>query len=222
MSDDSEYGLTKRELAGLRSSFSQMERENIAKLRAVIKGQDKTITVLEKSAGFKRALRAIDTPKPIRRRLRPCDKPAKAFQLHLSDTHSREIVTLAQTDGRNEHNAEIGRERLRSIIEQAIVVIKEEARTCTPVHLTVWGGGDWMVNADLHYKMERCVDDEPLTEMEHVYSMLSEELGLLFKKVPTLSNSFIGSFSNHGRDTDQIVPGLEAHRSYDTHIYRRL
>jgi hypothetical protein len=70
--------------------------------------------------------------------------------------------------------------------------------------------------------MERCVEDEPLEEMGHVYKMLHEELGLLWSKTPTDSNSFIGTFSNHGRDSEKIIPGLEAARSYDTCIYRRL
>ena len=79
-----------------------------------------------------------------------------------------------------------------------------------------------MVNADLHYKMERCVDAEPLVEMEHVYEMLHEELGILWAQTPTDSNSFIGSFSNHGRDSEKMVLGFEASRSYDSAIYKRL
>jgi predicted phosphodiesterase len=52
--------------------------------------------------------------------------------------------------------------------------------------------------------------------------MLKEELGLLWSKVPVESLSFVGSFSNHGRDSEKMLPGLEAARSYDTEIYRRL
>jgi len=58
--------------------------------------------------------------------------------------------------------------------------------------------------------------------MEYVYEMLSEELGILFSKSPTDSNSFVGSFSNHGRDSDRMVIGFESSRSYDTAIYKRL
>lgn len=214
--------LDAKTLRSLRQYFSSVEKAEILKLKKIIKAQDQTISSLEGSKQAIKHLAGIQTPKPIKRRLKKGGKPAKAFQLHLSDTHSREIVTLAQTDGHNEHNADIGRERLRSIMDQAITIIKEESRTCTPVHATVWGGGDFNVNADLHYKMERCVDEEPLVEMEHLYEMLNEELGYFWGKVPTLSNSFVGSFSNHGRDTAQIVPGLESARSYDSLIYKRL
>jgi len=219
LSDDEDFD--KKSLSGLRASFNPIERAENARLKKIIKSQEYEIAILKKSAGMDDVLNMVQMPKAVRSKL-GTSKPNKSFQLHLSDTHSREIVTRAITDGRNFHNVEVGRERLRSIILQAVRLIKEEARTCTPVHLTVWGGGDWMVNADLHYKMERCVDDEPLVEMGHVYDMLNEELGLLWSKTPTDSNSFIGSFSNHGRDSEQMCPGLEAARSYDTSIYNRL
>ena len=207
--------------AGLRAYFSKLERAENRSLKSIVRQQEEEIGVLRAAAGMTESLYEVQTPKPIRAAYKKSKAP-KAFQLHLSDTHSREIVTLQQTSGINEHNVEIGRNRLRSVILQAINVMKEESRHCTPVHLSVWGGGDWMVNADLHYKMERCVDDEPLVEMGHVYSMLTEELGLLWSKTPTNSNSFVGSFSNHGRDSEKIIPGLESARSYDTAIYRRL
>lgn len=223
MSDKKEeVVIDKATLAGLRAYFSPMERNDNARLKKIIKVQEEEISILKNSAGIKKAISKVSQPKRITSRNLKRLKRPKAYQLHLSDTHSREIVTLAQTDGRNEHNAEIGRNRLRMIILQTINAINEESKNSTPVHLTVWGGGDWMVNADLHYKMERCVDDEPLVEMENVYQMLNEELGLLWSKTPTLSNSFVGSFSNHGRDTKEITPGLESHRSYDTAIYKRL
>ncbi len=213
-----EYG---NPVAGLRSLFNPGERASNRQLRRITKLQEEEIEILHRAAGMKAILDDVQTPKPIRVAYKKKKNP-KAFQLHLSDTHSREIVTLKQTCGRNRHNVEIGRERLRSVILQAIDVMKEESRTCEPVHLTVWGGGDYMVNADLHYKMERCVDSEPLVEMEFVYEMLHEELELLWRNSPTDSNSFIGSFSNHGRDSERMIPGLEAARSFDTAIYRRL
>lgn len=208
-------------LSSLRAQFSPLEREENLRLKGLIRDQEKEIAFLRKGQDLSSVLADVQTPKPIRIAYKRKKKP-KAFQLHLSDTHSREIVTLAQTNGRNQHNVEIGRERLRSVINQAINEIKKEAKHCDPIHLTVWGGGDWMCNADLHYKMERCVDDEPLVEMENVYQMLQEDLGLLWAGTPTNSNSFVGSFSNHGRDTEKIVPGLESSRSYDTAIYKRL
>lgn len=207
--------------ARLRAHFSPIEREEISRLKKIVKDQERENHYLKKALEMREALYEVETPKAIRVKVAKAKRP-KAFQLHLSDTHSREIVTLSQTGGRNEHNPEIGRERLRSIILQTIDEIKKEAKYCTPTHLTVWGGGDWMANADLHYKMERCVDDEPLVEMRNVYKMLKEELGLLWANTPTDSNSFVGSFSNHGRDSERMVLGFEAARSYDTAIYERL
>lgn len=131
-------------------------------------------------------------------------------------------MSRESTLGRNEHNPEIGRNRLAQVMALAEKEIKQDARKCDAVHTTVWGGGDWMVNADLHYKMERCVDSEPLIEMEQTYAMLREELGRFYSNIPTNSASFVGSFSNHGRDSEKMLPGIEANRSYDTAIYRRL
>ena len=209
-------------LTKLRAQFNPKERATIAALKKLVKDQEVENQILRDSLSMSGYLGRVQTFKPPRLKRQRAGKSRKAFQLHLSDTHSRELVSLAQTGGRNEHSVEIGRERLRSIVVQAEKLLKEEARTCEPAHFTVWGGGDWMVNADLHYKMERCVDDEPLVEMGHVYEMLKEELGWLWGRVPTDSNSFVGSFSNHGRDSEKIIPGLESARSYDTFVYKQL
>lgn len=213
---------SKPNLTGLRTHFSSLERSQIAGLKEIIRAQEEELSALRQALESAHLLEATDQSTVRPAASSPPGKKRRAFQLHLSDTHSREIVSLASTSGRNEHNAEIGRARLASVVRQAIEEMKKESRGANPVHFTVWGGGDWMVNADLHYKMERCVDDEPLVEMEHVYVMLKEELARLRDASVCDSVSFVGSFSNHGRDTEKMAPGIEANRSYDTAIYRRL
>jgi hypothetical protein len=211
----------KKSLQGMRAYFNSMERENVARFRKLFKLQEEEILALKSRLGMREAFEGTVQSKKIRVAYKRKKAP-RAYQLHLSDTHSREIVHKSGTNGRNEHNPDIGRERLRSIVNQAIDIVKDDARNHDPVHFTVWGGGDWMVNADLHYKMERSVDVEPLVEMRLTYEMLREELGVLYKALPVESLSFVGSFSNHGRDSEKMLPGLEAARSYDTEIYRRL
>jgi hypothetical protein len=222
MTDDEKHELlaAKKSVSGMRAYFSKMERENVARFRKIVKLQEEEIQILRHSLD----LREVESDRAGRKTkvAYKKKKEPRAYQLHLSDTHSREIVHKRETNGRNEHNPDIGRERIRSTVMQAIECIKDDARSHDPVHLTVWGGGDWMVNADLHYKMERSVDVEPLVEMRLTYEMLREELGILWDKVPVESLSFVGSFSNHGRDSKEMQPGLEAARSYDTEIYRRL
>ena len=99
--NDSEDELDKKSLAGLRASFNPIERATISQLKKLVKGQEEQIAVLEKAAGIKKHLSGVRTPKKIRARM-PKGKRAKAFQLHLSDTHSSEIVSLASTNGRND------------------------------------------------------------------------------------------------------------------------
>jgi len=219
--EKSELKAARQSIKGMRTLFSSREREDIKRYRKIVKLQEEEIQILHDRLGMAEAFEGPVENTKIRVAYKRKKSP-RAYQLHLSDTHSREIVTKAETGGRNEHNPDIGRERLRSVINQAIETIKHDARKNTPVHLTVWGGGDWMVNADLHYKMERCVDVEPLVEMRLTYEMLKEDLGILWDNVPVESLSFVGSFSNHGRDSKEMIPGLEAARSYDTEIYRRL
>lgn len=217
-----EAGLDKSTLSGMRTHFSALERREIDRLRKVLRESEEENAALRsalESYGFLEDVR-VEVPRSTR--VVPRGKKRKAYQLHLSDTHSREIVSRGSTGGRNEHNAEIGRDRLSQVIDMAQREIKRDSRGCDPVHVTVWGGGDWMVNADLHYKMERCVDSEPLVEMEQIYAMLREELGRFYSDIPSDSASFVGSFSNHGRDSEKMLPGIEANRSYDTAIYRRL
>lgn len=206
----------------MRTHFSALERGEIARLKKVIREGEAENAALRQALEAREILEAVRVTAPPSISPVPRGKKRKAYQLHLSDTHSREIVSKESTTGRNEHNAEIGRARLADIFSQADMEIKKDAKGCDPVHTTVWGGGDWMVNADLHYKMERCVDAEPLVEMEHIYVMLREELCKFYSKVPSSSASFVGSFSNHGRDSEKMLPGIEADRSYDTSIYRRL
>lgn len=210
-----------KDLVSLRTAFSPVERQALSAAKRIISQQEYEIAVLKEALLIQDRLSDVQSSK---RSVKKKDnkKTNKAYQLHLSDTHSREIVTLADTNGQNEHNAEIGAARFDSVIRQAERLVKADARTCNPVHFTIWGGGDWMVNADLHYKMERCVDEEPLVEMEHVYELISSGVRHLVKNNPCDTMSFVGSFSNHGRDTIKMVPGLEAARSYDTAIYRRM
>lgn len=206
----------------MRTHFSALERGEIARLKRLLHEGEAENSALRKALENLGVLEGVGTSSPRAAKSIPRGKKRRAYQLHLSDTHSREIVSRESTLGRNEHNADIGRARLSDIMAQAELEIKKDSKGADQVHVTVWGGGDWMVNADLHYKMERCVDSEPLVEMEQIYVMLREELCRFYARTPAQSASFVGSFSNHGRDSEKMLPGLEANRSYDTAIYRRL
>lgn len=205
----------------MRTHFSALERAEISRLKSVIREQEEEMSALRFAMEKYRILEPVQVAVAPHRGYSPRGKKRRAFQLHLSDTHSWEIVTRGSTSGRNEHNPEIGQERLSQVVSGCIREIKKESRGADPTHLTIWGGGDWMVNADLHYKMERNVDLEPLQEMEQVYLMLHAQLDRLVRE-GLCSMSFVGSFSNHGRDTEKMLPGIEASRSYDTAIYNRL
>ncbi len=219
---DAETVLAGNGIAGVRSFLNTRERAENRRLKLFLRDQDEELGILRERVEALECLSKLKPPKPKRIKAGKGGKPRKSAVLCLSDTHTTEIVTLAQTNQRNEHSPEIGLERIRSVVLQAIDEMKVEARRSDLQHLTVWLGGDFVVNSDLHYKFERSTLYEPLPEMEFCYAMLHDELAILAAKAPVDSISVVGSVSNHGRDTERMQLGLAADRSYDTTIYYRL
>jgi len=208
-------------VSGLRAFFNSKERLEIRRMKTYLKQIDEENEFLRDRVNALENLKSLADPKkkkvPRRR-----GKVRKSAIIALSDIHLTELVNPKTTCNLNEHNEEIGRERVRSVLDQALSSLKAEAKQSDLFHLHIALLGDFMVNADLHYKMERSTPHEPLVEMEIVYSMLHEELGRLLPKQPCDSVTITGDVSNHDRDTDQMQMGMSSDRSYDTAIYHRL
>jgi len=208
-------------IGGVRAFLNAKERLEIRKLKAYLKQMDEENHHLRGRVEALENLKALADPKK-KRIPKQKGRKRKSALLALSDIHLTEVVARDTTSNGNEHNEEIGRERVRSILDQALFLLKAESRGSDLFHLQIALLGDFMVNADLHYKMERSTPYEPLVEMEVVYSMLHEELGRLLKQQPCDSVSITGDVSNHDRDTEQMQMGMSADRSYDTAMYQRL
>ena len=208
-------------ISGVRAYLNSKERLEIKKLKAYLKQADSENQILRDRVEALENLKAISDPKRKKIPRRKGKKRTSAL-LALSDIHLTEVVPKETTSNGNEHNEEIGRERVRSILDQALFLLKAESKRSDLFHLHIALLGDFMVNADLHYKMERSTPYEPLVEMEVVYSMLHEEIGRLLKDQPCDSVSITGDVSNHDRDTEQMQMGMSADRSYDTAMYHRL
>ena len=208
-------------IGGVRSFLNTKERLEIRRLKAYLKQMDEENHYLREKVEALENLKSLADPKKTKIP-RAKGKIRKSAVLALSDIHLTELVDPSVTCNGNEHNEDIGRQRVRSIMDQALFSLKAQSKSSDLFHFHIALLGDFMVNADLHYKMERSTPYEPLVEMEVVYSMLHEELGRLLSKQPCDSVSITGDVSNHDRDTDQMQLGMSADRSYDTAIYHRL
>ena len=208
-------------ISGVRAFLNSKERLEIKRLKIFLKQMDEENRALRDKVEALESIKAMADPKPKKLKKRKT-KDRKSAVLALSDIHLTELVDPSSNSYGNEHNEEIGRERVRFVIDQAVNHLKAEASKSDLSHLQVALLGDFMVNADLHYKMERSTPYEPLVEMEVVYAMLDEEIGRLLNEQPCDSVVITGDVSNHDRDTDQMQMGMSVDRSYDVAMYHRL
>lgn len=178
--------------------------------------RDKTATLLE--------LRNEPAPmkelKP-RKRKRSGKLPA-SFVALASDWHTCEHVSLKTTNGKNEHNVEIGHERAWNWARSTVKMLKREQETCDVESFVLWLGGDFLVNDGLHYKSERATLQSPTQEARIVRDLLGQVLTYFRAELDVPRIIVPTSWGNHDRTTLKIIPGHAGDYSHAQEIYRDL
>lgn len=165
-------------------------------------------------------------PRPIKplapvKRARGGKLPA-AFVALASDWHTCEIVKKSQTNGRNEHNKEIGIERAWRWARGLVRLCRDEQQRADVKTLVIWLGGDFLVNDGLHYKSERHVAMSPLDEARIIRDLLHDIIAFIRAEIPDVRIVIVTSWGNHDRSTERMLPGLSGEYSYIQHVYKDL
>ena len=172
-------------------------------------------------------LESLRTAAPAERPLLPTKRkrdgklPA-SFVALASDWHTCEVVSLKQTNGKNEHNVEIGQERAWRWADGVIKMLKREQETCDISTFVLWLGGDFLVNDGMHYKSERATLQSPSQEARIVRELLGGIIHKFRRELDVPRIVIPTSWGNHDRMTEKIIPGHAGDYSHAQEIYRDL
>ena len=140
----------------------------------------------------------------------------------LSDWHSLQVIEAGQTNGLNEHNAEIGQQRAREYFVRLKVELEQDLRRNTVKEAIIWLGGDFLTNCDLHgLDSARQVVQSPAEEVTLITEMLISGIEyLLCSDVPKFYVPCC--VGNHGRTTERKMTNSQTSFSWEQVIYQQL
>ena len=226
----------KRKLAAV-ADAEQDERDRISerkRMRKVqrnnssLKGEIRTLSkMLDESAETISTLEALrekpKTGKVMREvKSRRKGKLPVAWVALASDWHTCEIVTRAQSNGMNEHNPEIGRERAFEWARNLVTMVKLNQERMDIRTLVLWLGGDFLVNAGMHYGGFWDVSMTPEMEARLIRNLLVEIITFIRAELDIERIHIPTSWGNHDRSSEKIVPGLAKDFSHASIIYEDL
>jgi len=140
--------------------------------------------------------------------------------LFASDFHWGEIVDPAQIGGVNEYNIAIAHERLRTMIETSVDLLRNHIQCESDYPGIVFALGGDMVSGDIHEELVATNEAEIMKVMLDLFGALcwaierlANEFGQIF--VPCVSG-------NHGRNTHKIRAKGRNFTSFDWLMYQFL
>jgi len=139
-----------------------------------------------------------------------------------SDWHYGERVSKAETAGINEYNREIGKQRIRRLVERTIVLargfaFKDDAPK--PPGIVVALGGD-MISGDIH---EELAETNELTPLQCVHELIDILVWAIDQMKAEFGKVFIPCvIGNHGRTTKKQRAKQAVFLSYEWNLYTSL
>ena len=206
-----------------RKRMRKVQRDNSS-----LKSEIRTLSkMLDESGVTIEALEALrQKPKPgksMRKvKARRKGKLPVAWVALASDWHTCEIVSKAQSNGMNEHSPEIGRERAFRWARNLVTMIKLSQTRLEVKTLVLWLGGDFLVNAGMHYGGFWDVSMTPEQEARVIRNLLVEIITYLRAELDIERIHIPTSWGNHDRSSLKIVPGLAKDFSHASIIYEDL
>lgn len=186
-------------LAGLR--VLARERFKIRELRKLLKASEIKCVELDQAISAYEVLKQTN-PKQLKiKKQKKKSKPPLTVVALLSDTHSCELITSGETGGRNEHNLEIGQERMASWTAQLMAMLEAKSKTHS-VSLVLGLIGDYLVNAEMHGADSVRAVDQAMTPLQEVAHLKENCLGPVIRSILSTDIEQIVSVcvpGNHGR-----------------------
>lgn len=145
-----------------------------------------------------------------------------AVIMQLSDCHFAKRVNKRSVNGLNEYNLDIARERMDTLAENFVKLVKKERHDIKIDNLVLILGGDFLENSQLHEHSEMTTDLSPMEETLFAREMIVKFIRTIqdncdFKKVvvPCV-------YGNHSRSTRKMSAAVDHRMSYETILYNIL
>lgn len=191
-------------------------RELETELRFAQREQVDAAYIRRKIVGLADATKASDPPDWMLR-------PRSAFQgpgvptLFASDFHWGEIVDPSQIGGTNKFNVAIAHERLRTMIEVSIDLLRNHISTPEDYPGIVFALGGDMVSGDIHEELQATNEAEIMKVVVDLFGALAWAIAALADE---FGNVFVPCVSgNHGRNTHKIRAKGRNFTSFDWLVY---
>jgi len=198
-----------REVAQLRQSLVDSQSKYKAAL-AELDAANRRAELQSSLVGLK--------PRPVRDRRPTKGAPATAI-LVLSDWHIEETVTLESTNGLNEYNLEIARNRINEIWRRAEMLLNHERALVDIDHLVIATLGDF-ISGHIHDELMETCSLAPMAATREAGELLLggiERMRNTFRKITVVT-----AYGNHGRSTHKIRIATGADHSYEHNLYKWL
>ena len=208
-------------LAGLRLIAKAEAKAREA--RALLRISESRVEELADAVAVYESLRASDIKSiKIPRRAAKGGKSAHTFFALASDWHSCEIVTAAETGGRNKHNQTVGQERAFGYFRDLVRLVKEQQSSFAIQDVVLWLGGDFLVGEMHGIESARSCDLAPLEEVAWVKRLLIGGLDYLLSELDVDKIRVPCNPGNHGRTTLEYRYRKANAYSYEAYLYNDL
>lgn len=208
-------------LAGLR--FIAKEQAKAREAKHLLQASEARVQELSDAIACYESLRASDLrPIKIKKGRSRQGKSPHTFLALASDWHSCEIVSSAETGGRNKHNEEVGRERASRYFTDLVRLVKESQQRFSIEDLILWLGGDFMVGEMHGVESARSCNLAPLEEVAAIKSILLGGIDYLLAELDVPRIHVPCSPGNHGRSTLEYRYRKSMAYSYEAYLYRDL
>lgn len=212
------YGLTPgaghtdpHDPATLKSRIRQLEGQ----LKAQASEDALASEIRSKIIGLRTAVQDAEPPEWTLKERKSDDAPGVPT-LFLSDLHWGEVVKASQIMGKNQYNLAIAHERLRTVVETALHLLRIISPKMDYPGIVLPLGGD-MISGNIH-------DELAATNELNTMPTVLDLFGALVKVITHLADTFGHVFlpcvgGNHGRDTHKIWAKDRNQTSFDWLLY---
>lgn len=145
-----------------------------------------------------------------------------AVVIQLSDCHFGKKISPSSVNRMNNYNLDIARERMDTLAENFIKLVKKERHDIKIENLVLILGGDFLENSQLHEHSEMTTELSPMEETLFAREMLVKFIRTIqdycdFKNVlvPCV-------YGNHARGTRKMDPSIDHRMSYESILYNIL
>lgn len=169
------------------------------------------------------ALKSTPVPKSIFA-ITASGKPASeaCCILMVSDCHFGKTVLRGATNGLNEYNLGIAEQRMETLAENTVKLVRKERQATTIDSCVILLLGDFIENCRLHETSMMTTSLSPLEELQFARKELSKYLGTVSGNLKFKTVQVVCVRGNHPRTTKRMSPSADFRLNYESILYSTL